>query len=139
MAEASEKPVVLVTGASGLLGRSIMKAFQATDTFKVVGTAFSRAKEGLVKLDLTKPEEIVKMISDIKPQIIIHAAAEKRPDVCENDEEATDRINGMLFLLCCGCYCRNYDLLSSQFMPHGRWPMLLAKTRHGLCTSVLIT
>jgi S-adenosylmethionine synthetase len=43
---------VLVTGASGLLGRAILRAFEAQpDKFETYGTAFSRASGKLLKVN----------------------------------------------------------------------------------------
>lgn len=40
---------VLVTGATGMLGRSVCSELS---DFEVIGTCFSREREGLVKVDL---------------------------------------------------------------------------------------
>ncbi|KAI7871721.1 RmlD-like substrate binding domain-containing protein [Spinellus fusiger] len=69
---------VIVTGASGLL---------------VVGTALTRAGDGLVKLDLTNKEELESFVAEHKPQAIVHCAAERRPDVAENDKQGTRELN----------------------------------------------
>ena len=42
---------VVVTGASGLLGREVLKRLKG-DQWDCMGLAYSRAREGLVKLDL---------------------------------------------------------------------------------------
>ena len=49
---------VLVTGGSGLLGRAVLKAFKEGG-HEVTGTAFSRVKNGLLKLDLESTEEVM--------------------------------------------------------------------------------
>lgn len=59
-----------------------------------IGTAFSRATDTLIKVDLCDPEAVSACIRDFKPHAIIHAAAERRPDVCEGDEAATTALNG---------------------------------------------
>lgn len=82
----------MVTGGSGLLGRAIVRNFKEAG-WDVIGTAFSRAREGFVKLDLTKFDEAYETIIGTKAQVIIHAAAERRPDVAEKDPEGTIRLN----------------------------------------------
>jgi S-adenosylmethionine synthetase len=55
----------LVTGASGLLGRQVMNAFQLAG-WKVKGTGFTRAKPStILKVDLTS-DEVAKILNDVK-------------------------------------------------------------------------
>jgi nucleoside-diphosphate-sugar epimerase len=48
---------VLVTGASGLLGRAVLKSLK-DGGHEVTGTAYTRVKNGLVKLDLESADEV---------------------------------------------------------------------------------
>jgi S-adenosylmethionine synthetase len=48
---------VVVTGATGLLGRQVLKAFESAG-FEVTGTGFSRASEKILKLDIQNEEEV---------------------------------------------------------------------------------
>lgn len=84
---------MLITGASGLLGRAIMKQFSNSDKWEVLGLAHSRATEALKKVDLFDFDETKRVVNDFKPQVLIHAAAERRPDVVENDEETYMKMN----------------------------------------------
>jgi dTDP-4-dehydrorhamnose reductase len=84
---------LLVTGASGLLGRAVMNELKEQTTLSVTGTAFRRAKEPMMKLDLTNCNALKEMIRMIKPGIIIHAAAERRPDVSQRDPDYTRELN----------------------------------------------
>ncbi|ORY95686.1 hypothetical protein BCR43DRAFT_515791 [Syncephalastrum racemosum] len=85
---------VIVTGASGLLGRAVTHAMVEAG-HQVVGTAFSRADKHakLVKLDLTDASTVQRFIEEEKPDVLVHCAAERRPDVAENDHEATLKLN----------------------------------------------
>lgn len=85
--------VVLVTGATGLLGRAICRRFERDPRFRVVGTAFSRSGDGLVRIDLRDANAIDMLVNDLKPSFVIHAAAERRPDVVEKDIAGSERIN----------------------------------------------
>jgi len=90
-------PVVVVTGASGLLGRAIMKELEEeSGSFVVVGTAFSRVKGNLRKVDLTNAESALSFLREIQPQMIINCAAERRPDVCEKQVQLTHQMNVVL-------------------------------------------
>jgi len=84
---------VLITGATGLLGRALVSTFQDKG-WSVTGVGFSRAsKYGLTKLDLTKRDEVTKFVTALKPQVIIHAAAERNVDTAAKNEEKTLGIN----------------------------------------------
>ncbi|KAI8923583.1 dTDP-4-dehydrorhamnose reductase [Entophlyctis helioformis] len=84
---------VVVTGASGLLGRAVLAAFASNPAYQVVGTAFSRAEPPLVKLDLTDFEHVKAFMAAERPAIVVHCAAERRPDVAARDEAGTLRLN----------------------------------------------
>lgn len=83
---------VLVTGASGLLGRVLVDELR-TAGYAVTGTAFTRSGAGLDRLDLCDPDAVRRYVAGVRPDAIIHAAAERRPDVSEKDPEATVRLN----------------------------------------------
>ncbi len=56
----------LVTGATGLLGRQVCKAFSSRG-WNVVGTGFTRANPpSTLKVDLGSQEEIEKVLDDVK-------------------------------------------------------------------------
>ncbi|XP_071087248.1 methionine adenosyltransferase 2 subunit beta-like [Haliotis cracherodii] len=84
---------VLITGASGLLGRAVFQEFSAAPSWEVLGLAFSRSGDKLRKVDLTDPSAIQQVVQEFKPSCVIHAAAERRPDVVESQPEATQKIN----------------------------------------------
>lgn len=57
---------VLVTGATGLLGRQVVKAFERAD-WNVKGTGHSRADgEIILKVDLAKPNEVEAVLDKVK-------------------------------------------------------------------------
>lgn len=84
---------VLVTGASGLLGREVMKAFAGCEGFDAVGVARSRAGNGLARLDLLDRAALDAAVDSIAPDIVVHCAAERRPDVGARDPDAMRRLN----------------------------------------------
>ncbi|KAI9007377.1 RmlD-like substrate binding domain-containing protein [Gaertneriomyces semiglobifer] len=88
----SDVPRVVVTGGSGLLGRAVVKTLKEAG-YDVVGTAFSRSGEGLVKLDLTDNDAVTAFIKEQSPRVIVHCAAERRPDVAQNNREGTRNLN----------------------------------------------
>eukprot|EP00058_Branchiostoma_floridae_P025888 XP_002611378.1 hypothetical protein BRAFLDRAFT_73226 [Branchiostoma floridae] len=84
---------VLITGASGLLGRALMQEFQGAAGWEVLGLAYSRAGGSLKKVDLRDQAAVRETVQEFKPNILIHSAAQRRPDVVEKDEEATSALN----------------------------------------------
>ncbi|KAF2403007.1 NAD(P)-binding protein [Trichodelitschia bisporula] len=83
----------LVTGASGLLGRDVVKAFERKG-WNVVGTGWTRVKPpSIIKLDLLNPEDIEQILDDVKPDVVIHCAANRFPDSCTADPASATAIN----------------------------------------------
>jgi len=86
---------VLITGGTGLLGRSLVEKFSEGKKWEVLATGFSRLpSEGpYKKLDLTKEDDIRALVREFNPHVIVHSAAEKRPDVCKVDPKNTQQLN----------------------------------------------
>lgn len=58
--------VVLVTGATGLLGRQVCKAFEFSN-WTVKGTGYSRADGiSILKVDLENSSEVEKVLDQVK-------------------------------------------------------------------------
>ncbi|XP_076026625.1 methionine adenosyltransferase 2 subunit beta isoform X2 [Genypterus blacodes] len=85
-------PRVLVTGATGLLGRAVCKEFQKHN-WLVLGTGYRRARPRLLRCDITDEDAVKTLIQDHKPHVIVHCAAERRPDVVERHTEAAVNLN----------------------------------------------
>lgn len=83
---------VLVTGASGLLGRELLKVFKAKG-WQCLGLAYSRAGGELRKVDIRSREEVAGVLREFQPRVVVHAAAERRPDVVEKHADATQALN----------------------------------------------
>lgn len=89
----SSSPHILVTGATGLLGRPVLHACAARSDWRVTGTSFRRTGPGLARIDLSRTGAIAPFLDGLAPDVIIHAAAERRPDVSEKDPAGTQRLN----------------------------------------------
>ncbi|KAH8664272.1 hypothetical protein BX600DRAFT_296568 [Xylariales sp. PMI_506] len=84
---------VLVTGATGLLGRQVVRAFERSN-WAVKGTGWSRADgASILKVDLENAGEIEKALDEVGPQAVIHCAANRFPDKCDKDPEGTRSLN----------------------------------------------
>lgn len=67
-----------------------MNSFRNED---ILGLALSRADGRLKKLDITDRNAVDECISHYRPDVIIHSAAIRKPDICENDPDYTYKIN----------------------------------------------
>jgi dTDP-4-dehydrorhamnose reductase len=99
---------VAVIGASGLLGRAIAAEVAQQRDWTMVGTGLSRTGLGsvessrmapsrgmreLVPLDIRDPAAVEQFFSEQRPDAVILAAAERRPDVCEKQPQRARAIN----------------------------------------------
>lgn len=85
---------VIVTGASGMLGRAVCKELQKNSpSWLVQGLAWSRATGDLLKVDVTDRSSVRELFQHYKPKFIIHCAAERRPDVMAKNVEAARKLN----------------------------------------------
>ncbi|XP_060693362.1 methionine adenosyltransferase 2 subunit beta isoform X1 [Hemiscyllium ocellatum] len=82
----------LITGATGLLGRAVYKEFLEND-WDTVGCGYKRARPKFEKVNLMDHGAVRQIIQDFKPHAVIHCAAERRPDVAENQPEYTSQLN----------------------------------------------
>jgi sorting nexin-1/2 len=83
---------VLVTGASGLLGRAVLHRLKE-DGNEVVGVGLSRSSDEIARLDLTDAQAVQHFLDSTQPDVIVHTAAERRPDVVESSPEASRLLN----------------------------------------------
>ncbi|KXJ93262.1 hypothetical protein Micbo1qcDRAFT_161236 [Microdochium bolleyi] len=83
----------LVTGATGLLGRQVVKAFERA-AWNAKGTGYSRADGvSVLKVDLQDASEVEKTLDQVKPNVVVHCAANRFPDKCDKDPEGTRALN----------------------------------------------
>jgi len=79
---------ILILGAKGNLGQQLVKVF--TDDHEVI--AWDRGE-----IDITDKDLVLKKVSDVKPDIIVNAAAYNAVDKCEEEEkelELARKLNG---------------------------------------------
>lgn len=86
---------LLVTGASGFLGWNLCQI--AASDWEVYGTYYSRVVKipntTLLKVDLTDFQELKTLFDTIRPDAVIHLAAESNPNRCQQHPEAAHAIN----------------------------------------------
>jgi dTDP-4-dehydrorhamnose reductase len=119
---------VAVTGASGLLGRPLMDLLTRDSRYEVSGAALSRAGGPVSRVDLTRSDEVENWLNLTGPDVLIHLAAERRPDVYESDPAAADRLNiGAAEALAAKCAAREVSILflSTNYVFDGTSPPYL--------------
>ncbi len=85
---------ILVTGASGLLGSKLTELLVNKEYEVYSGYYTHKPKYGIpVKLDVSSENIVSKIISRIKPDIIVHSAALTNVDKCETDKDLAFKIN----------------------------------------------
>jgi len=89
----AEKMKVMVTGASGLLGRAMMRVFDDCDLVGIVLNRTVPSKHEVLKIDLRDSQKVREKVLQFRPDVIVHCAAERRPDNCEKNPDATFSLN----------------------------------------------
>src|SRR5476651_2818379 len=84
---------VALIGASGLLGRAVANELAKIARWKVVRTAFRHGDTSTITLDIRDECAVRQFIADQAPDAIVVTAAERRPDVCENDPVLARALN----------------------------------------------
>lgn len=84
---------ILLTGATGLLGRAVFARLSRRNGIVLAGTSFSRSRPPFRRVDLTSPGEIAALFTEFRPDFVIHAAAERRPDVVDGHPESARALN----------------------------------------------
>lgn len=74
---------VLITGASGGLGRAVFQYFQAR--YDTVGLCHSQTNGNHLSLDLTQPEPIKELLGDLRPELVINTVGLTDVDGCDRD------------------------------------------------------
>ncbi|MCF7850008.1 MAG: SDR family oxidoreductase [Kiritimatiellales bacterium] len=81
---------ILLTGASGFLGGELFNLLSTTN--EVTGICH-RPDARFRAVDLREPAQIKKLLDDVQPDVVIHSAAYRKPDECEQHPEACRRLN----------------------------------------------
>lgn len=81
---------VIVTGASGFIGRCFLDTF-SDET--VIGTFFSRPGPDLFKIDLRDRAAVEEFIAECRPDAVVHCAARPTVDWCEHHPDEARLLN----------------------------------------------
>jgi len=90
---------VLITGSNGLLGQKLVHKLRIDELVELIATSKGEnrisKKTGYIyiSLDVTKKEELEKVILSEKPNVIINTAAMTNVDACEDKKQECDALN----------------------------------------------
>ncbi len=84
---------ILVTGSNGLLGQKLAALLDKDPEVALVATARSAVKYPLARgkftlLDVTDKKQVHSVMTETRPDVVIHTAAMTQVDQCETDREA---------------------------------------------------
>lgn len=86
---------LLITGGSGFVGSHLLQ--QATPHYETHTTFLNHAIADSAaiphRIDFAQAEQLELLLTEIKPDIIIHTAAISGPDFCEQNQELTYQVN----------------------------------------------
>lgn len=75
---------VVITGSAGLLGTALADAFSSQHEVLRVSRALA---------DISRAEQVRKVVLDFHPDVVIHSAAQRDPDRCELEPELATAVN----------------------------------------------
>jgi len=84
----------LVTGSAGLVGSQVIQDLAKSEHQVYSCYGQSKPSSGIpVQLDLVNDDNIIQVVGDIRPDVIIHLAAMTNVDLCEKEKELALKIN----------------------------------------------
>lgn len=86
---------ILVVGASGLVGGNLYQRFLINKNHILVGTYHHYKLPHLIPLDITQGKEVTRIISEFKPEVVLHPAAYADVDGCEKNPQLCHEINNV--------------------------------------------
>lgn len=92
---------VLITGASGWLGQFVWRRLAADPSIELSGTYSRSAPEWapLHLLDLGDAAQVEAVLTQTRPDLVLHLAAISSPGACEKDTQRSNLINGSELLV----------------------------------------
>jgi len=82
---------VFIVGASGFVGRKMFECM--SKDHETYGSFYSNPVEGLIHLDMTDQRAVRDILTSLKPDVIIHPAANPNVEYCEEHPIETWQVN----------------------------------------------
>jgi dTDP-4-dehydrorhamnose reductase len=118
---------ILITGANGLLGYKLVQLLASKSDVTTVATARKKPNDlqtgiQFAELDITNKTQTLRVVSEAKPDVVIHAAAMTQVDQCETDREKcwSANVDGIANIIA-ACFKANAHLIhvSTDFIFDG--------------------
>ena len=123
---------VLITGATGMLGRTLARRWAARHEVQPLGRA---------QLDVTDAGACDRVVAALRPQVVVHCAAHTAVDRCESEVEAAYRLNAVGSLnvaMACHRHGSRMVALSTDYVfagdadrPYHEWDVPAPRTVYG--------
>lgn len=84
---------LLITGCNGQLGKAIQEAYKS-DEVEFIKTDVLEGDD-IIPLDITDVQEVIKLVKEAKPDVIINCAAHTAVDLCETQWDLAYKINAI--------------------------------------------
>jgi len=90
---------VLIIGSNGLLGQKIAELLSLCGNYSLMLTSqeelsvFDEGALPYARLDITRRNDVRRIVDEIEPEVIINAAAVTDVDLCENERELAWKVN----------------------------------------------
>lgn len=90
---------ILVTGSNGLLGQKLVWQLSSDATVQLTATSrgdnrcLAPQEYQYLSMNVTDKEEVLQVVGEVKPDVIIHTAAMTNVDACEDDQKGCDVLN----------------------------------------------
>ena len=103
--------VVLICGASGLVGRDLCKALEES-SIDYIGIHNTRSVKNSYKIDILSPIELSRFLDEHKPTVCVNCIANRNVDECEKNWTTTKKVNiDIVNVLAIECKERNIDFI----------------------------
>lgn len=86
---------IMITGASGQLGKALKHCLGNSNKYKLYLLGFSHADEHISALDISDQAAIDAYVDECKPDIIINCASMTAVDLCESEQDKAYRLNAL--------------------------------------------
>ena len=73
---------IAITGSEGMLGRTLQKTLSSHELFPL-------SKQ---RCDITNPKVVHSVLSDLRPDVVIHCAAMTKVDKCEVEQQTVENV-----------------------------------------------
>ncbi len=114
---------VLVTGANGMLGRDLCEQLSISQHTPLATDIAMHEGSAITPLDITSASDVLRCFEELKPDVVIHAAAATNVDACERSPDMAYKVNALgTWCVAAACAKMNIHLIyiSTDFVFDGK-------------------